>query len=125
MMEQKYLSKDIIGKQVIDANAKIIGTVKDVSFDLAAKDINLIVSTKTGVDVVINVEDITGMDEVTLLSKPVELPAPKPQSASPADVSPSMAATTTTPVEPGFCGVCKYQNEADSNFCIKCGAKLK
>lgn len=125
MMEQKYLSKDIIGKQVIDANAKIIGTVKDVSFDLAAKDINLIVSTKIGVDVVINVKDITGMDEVTLLSKSVELPAPKPQPASPTDVSPPTAATTTTSVEPGFCGVCKYQNEADSNFCIKCGAKLK
>jgi sporulation protein YlmC with PRC-barrel domain len=125
MMDKKYLSKEIIGKQVIDANAKIIGSVKDVSFDLAAKNIQLIVLTNTGVDVVINVEDVTSMDEVTLLSKPVDLPPPKPQPESPADISPPAVEAATSSVEAGFCKVCKFQNEGDSNFCIKCGAKLK
>ena len=106
-MEQKYLSKDIIGKQVIDSNAKIIGTVKDVSFDLAAKNIALIVSTKTGVDVVINADDITGMDEVTLLSKPIELPPSKHQTPSPAKVPQPTKLITPSPAEAGLCRVCK------------------
>jgi sporulation protein YlmC with PRC-barrel domain len=124
-MEQKYLSKDIIGKQVIDVNAKIIGTVKDVSFDLAAKNIHLIVSTKTGVDIVINVEDVTGMDEVTLLSKSVELPPSQQQTESPTEAPQPTPPTPVSPAEAGFCSICKYQNDVDSNFCIKCGAKLK
>jgi sporulation protein YlmC with PRC-barrel domain len=49
-MEKKYLSKDIIGKQVIDSSAAIIGNVKDVSLDITSPNISIVIASKMGAD---------------------------------------------------------------------------
>jgi len=123
-MEKKYLSKDIVGKQVIDSKANIVGNVKDMSFDMSSKDIALIVATKAGGEITINGSNITIIGDVVLLNKTVESLTPTPPTT--VFSVPEKPQTAPQPsATPGLCGSCGYQNDANSNFCIKCGAKLK
>lgn len=131
-MEKKYLSRDrIVGKQVIDSNANVVGSVKDIAIDLDSKSVALSVSTKTGVDVTVGGDNITVVGDVVLLNKPVAVPAPSTLEQVSAPVRPQVplqppaAPTTAPPVTLGLCSVCGYQNDANSKFCIKCGSKLK
>ena len=126
-MDKKYLSRDkIVGKQVIDSNADIVGTVKDIVLDIGSKNVAFAVLTKTGADITIDGESITVVGEVVLLNKPVELQiSPQIEKLSvserpqiiPQDI-PRPPPTT------GLCGACGYQNDVNSKFCIKCGKRL-
>lgn len=127
MMDKKYLSRDkIVGKEVIDSNATLIGSVKDLALDLSSKNIALTILTKTGSDIIVGGDSIIVVGDVILLNKTIELS--KIEKVSPPD-KPQVASQPTpptqpTPSTPGLCSACGYQNDANSKFCIKCGHKL-
>jgi len=122
----------IVGKQVIDANGHILGSVKDIALDLKSKAFSIKVATRSGAEVAVQVEDIAASGDVILLNKPVMVPenldaaqAPAPM-IQPAPASQAPAAVVLAPSQaPGFCLSCGYQNDPSSRFCIKCGTKLK
>ncbi len=135
-MERKFLTKErLVGKQVIDLKAMVVGSVKDLSFDLEAKEIALTLTTKSGGDVTVMSSDITTVGDVILLNKAVDLPTPPEPTPAPSEVKPTP--TPTAPVapapeaptaprrEPGLCLVCNFQNDPFSKFCIKCGTKVQ
>ena len=116
-LKLKRLTKDqVVGKQVIDLEATLIGTVTDLSFDLESNKIDLVVTTKAGTLIDVLRKDIGTVGDVILLNKKVKIPdisvatKPQPQRQS--------------PKTPGLCSACGYQNEASSKFCMKCGSKL-
>jgi sporulation protein YlmC with PRC-barrel domain len=122
-MEKKYLTKEVVGKQVIDSKAIIVGNVKDVSFDMDSKNVDLVVVTKTGADIIVEGNSIIILGDVVLLNKPIELPASKVEEIP--EVEKPQVTTEPSSATTGLCSVCEYQNDVESNFCIKCGAKLK
>jgi sporulation protein YlmC with PRC-barrel domain len=138
-LEKNYLTKDkIIGKQVADTQAMIVGTVKDLSFDIVAKQIALTITTKNGKDINVESEAVNAIGDIVLLNNtiseltkppapprsPVSSTVPKP-STSP---SPEPAKKTASPEKPkstkGQCTACGFQNELTNKFCIKCGSKI-
>jgi sporulation protein YlmC with PRC-barrel domain len=120
-MSKKYLSrKDIVGKQVIDSKAMILGNVKELSFDLETRDIGLTIATKDGKEVNVSSSDMMSIGDVVLLKSTLsEVKTPKivEKAASPPPPPPQ-------PAKPGLCAVCGYQNDKKAKFCIKCGAKM-
>ena len=130
-MEKKYLSRDnIVGKQVIDSSAMIIGNVKDLAFDFEKKEIALAVTTRAGGEITVAGSDVNNVGDIVLLNKKVELPAvpstPTPSVVVPSvAVPPSAAKEAVPPQRTGLCPMCNYQNDVNSRFCIKCGAKLQ
>ncbi|MFH0749026.1 MAG: zinc-ribbon domain-containing protein [Candidatus Bathyarchaeota archaeon] len=122
-MDKKYLSRDkIVGKQVIDSNALIVGTVKDIVLDVGSKNIAFSVVTKTGTDITIDGKSITAVGEVILLSKRIEIPGSPQVETVP--VHEKSEATSQPPPAIGLCNSCGYQNDVNSKFCIKCGQRL-
>ena len=125
-MEKKYLSRDnIVGKQVIDSSAMIIGNVKDLAFDFEKKEIALAVTTRAGGEITVAGSDVNNVGDIVLLNKKVELPAVPSTPTPSVAVPPSAAKEAVPPQRIGLCPMCNYQNEANSRFCIKCGAKLQ
>ena len=67
-MEKKPHSEDdIVGKQVIDSNATVIGNVKEIIFDTSLKTIALNVTVKKGTNITIEYNDIAVIGDVILL----------------------------------------------------------
>ena len=109
----KFLSREkMAGKQVIDAEGMIVGTVKDIAVDIESKEIAFKVATKVGTEIDVVSDDISQVGDVILLKKALELP----------EVSEAAAAATRAP---GLCPSCGYTNDPASKFCIKCGALMK
>ncbi len=122
-MDKKYLTRDkIIGKQVIDAKAMIIGTVRDLAFDLVAKDFSLLVTTQDKDEIKVESDNVIVIGDVILLktaatpSEALETPEAPP--------TPSPPPQPAKPTTPGLCPGCGYQNNTSNKFCIKCGSKL-
>jgi sporulation protein YlmC with PRC-barrel domain len=137
-LEKNYLTKDkIIGKQVADTQAIIVGTVKDLSFDIVAKKIALTITTQDGEDINVESEAVKAIGDIVLLSntiseltKPTAAPQPPTSTSVP---EPSTPTPTASPKEPttqdkptpkGLCASCGFQNEPTNKFCIKCGSKI-
>ncbi len=125
-MEKQYLTREkIIGKQVIDSKAMIMGAVKDLSFDLVARDFSLIITAEAEKEITVDSKNVKVVGDVILLAvaaETFETPAmPTTPEESP---SASPPATPSPPTTPGLCSGCGFQNEASSKFCIKCGSKL-
>jgi len=117
---KKYVpSQRFRGMQVIDVKGSLVGTVKDVGISIGEKDISLIVGTKTGVDVEIPWTNVQSIEDVILLNKSVEIPAPAPMVSQPPPPPPPMAAPPTL-----VCPNCKTANPPHARFCAKCGTKL-
>ena len=134
-MEKKFLSRDkIVGKQVIDENGIISGTVKDITFDLPGGKMSIIIADDKGKETEILSDNVSAVGDVVLLTGS-EKPA-KPVIVAAKPVTPVTTVVPTTPAAPlqpspktssstGLCPNCNYQNEPASHFCIKCGTKLK
>ncbi len=130
-VEKTYLTRDkIIGKQVIDAKGVIMGTVKDLAFDLVARDFSLIVQAEKKKEVTVDSKSVKIVGDVILLAVNAETfetpPTPAPAPSAPAEAAPSVSPPVqpSPPRTPGLCAGCGFQNEANSKFCIKCGSKL-
>ncbi len=113
-MVKKYLSKDkIIGKQVINPKAIIIGSIKELSFDPEKKEVAFSVTTKEGKEIMITGSDIDTVGDVVLLKKKND------QELTTATEK------TAKSTSPGLCQICNFQNDSTAKFCIKCGAKVQ
>ncbi len=127
-MEKKFLSLEkIVGKQVIDGNGKILGTVKDIAFDLPRGKISITVTDEKNKDTEITSDDVSAVGDVILM-KGLEKAEVGDVSKKQPTATTQAAKTSTSlkgPVSPGLCPNCAYQNEVESNFCIKCGTRLK
>lgn len=135
-MEKNYLTKDkIIGKQVADTQAMIVGTVKDLSFDIVAKQIALTITTKSGEEINVESEAVNAVGDIILLNntiseltkptRPSQSPTPLTVSEPPIAESPKETASQDRPKSTkGQCASCGYQNEPTNKFCIKCGSKI-
>jgi len=139
-LEKKFLSREkIVGKQVIDENGNVVGTVKDITFDLPRGKMSIIMVDDKNKETEISSDNVSAVGDVVLLSgsekvsEPVVVAAKTP--VSPTTVPPTTVTSTTssTPSQPsskaasspGLCQNCNFQNETESHFCIKCGTKLK
>jgi sporulation protein YlmC with PRC-barrel domain len=130
-LEKKYLSKDkLVGKQVIDSEAMIVGSVKDMAFDFDAKEIGLTITARNGGEIVVPGSNIGSVGDVIILNKkievssaaPIQAPTMPPQATyTPA---PPPIRETTVATSTGLCKVCGFQNDANAKFCIKCGSRL-
>ena len=138
-MEKNYLTKDkIIGKQVADTQAMIVGTVKDLSYDIVAKQIALTITTENGEDINVESEAVNAIGDIILLSNTIsELTKPKPTTQPPTSSTVPDSPQTPSPEPPkeiasqdkpkptkGQCTSCGFQNEPTNKFCIKCGSKI-
>jgi len=126
IVEKKLLSRDkIVGKQVIDSNGTILGTVKDITFDLAQSKMSITITDEKGKGTEISSDEVSAVGDVVLLKKPrgTEAVAVSPTPTPPTKPAPPPSAKA--PTTPGLCPNCGYQNEAESRFCIKCGTRLK
>jgi sporulation protein YlmC with PRC-barrel domain len=132
-MEATLSRERIVGKQVIDVNGHILGSVKDIALDLKSKEFSLKVTTRSGAEVSVQVEDIAASGDVILLNKPIMVQESSVLTAiSAPTVQPPSAPQVPAPVPPapqtqptGLCPSCGYQNDPGSRFCIKCGTKLR
>jgi len=140
IVEKKLLSRDkIVGKQVIDSNGTILGTVKDITFDLAQSKMSITIADEKGKETEVSSDDVSAVGDVVLLKRPREAEAvgavsprvkgvveaveapPRPSPPTGPAPQPSVKA----PTSPGLCPNCGYQNEPASRFCIKCGTRLR
>jgi sporulation protein YlmC with PRC-barrel domain len=138
-LEKNYLTKDkIIGKQVADTQAKIVGIVKDLSFDIVAKKIAITITNQDGDDINVESEAVKAVGDIILLSdtiseltKPTPAPKPSPSTSVPEPSAPTPTVSTKEPTTQdrpmpakGLCASCGFQNEPTNKFCIKCGSKI-
>ena len=125
-MEKRLLSRDkIVGKQVIDSNGMMLGTIKDIAFDLAQSKMAVTIADEKGKETEVSSDDVSAVGDVVLLKRPREAEAVEvPRRPSPS-TKPAPSPTAKAPTSPGLCPNCGYQNEPASRFCIKCGTGLK
>lgn len=78
-MERRTITKEkIVGMQVIDGEACLIGTVKDVSFAIGEAKIYVIIETKDGGAQEVPWDDIQAAGDFVLLK-----PKPKAEAVTP------------------------------------------
>ena len=109
---------------MIDSSAMIIGSVKDLSFDFERKEIALVITARTGAEIIVVGGDVSNVGDVILLNKKIELPAAPPIPTPSVTVPPSPAKEVAAPPKTGLCPICNFQNDPNAKFCIKCGTKL-
>jgi sporulation protein YlmC with PRC-barrel domain len=134
-LEKNFLSREkIVGKQVIDENGIIAGTVKDITFDLPRGKMSIIMADDKGKETEISSDNVSAVGDVVLLTgseKPAKQIITVAKPTTPATTVPSTTPvpaplpSTKTSSTPGLCSNCNFQNEPESHFCIKCGTKLK
>ncbi len=117
-MSEKAVTRDnLVGMQVIDAEAKLVGTVKDVAFTIGKVGISLIVETKTGNTINIGWDAIQAVGDYIVLQKSAATNAPaftsaSTQTAAQASQSPNMCPTCG--------GELKFIPQYQRNYCYKC-----
>ena len=118
--------EDLIGKQLVSSDAKILGTVSDVLFTSEGKTMLQLDKPATGTSETIGADLISVIGDVILLRSQIpkieQQTPPSPAGPSPQQVSP--------PPFPGagqtrICTRCGYANNLNSKFCIKCGLQLQ
>jgi sporulation protein YlmC with PRC-barrel domain len=104
----KFVSREnIVGKQVIDQKASIIGKVKDVAFSIGGEKIEVTLIVDTGEEqLTVEWSSIKAVGDVVLLNKELEV-KPKPK------------------LEYIACPKCGHQNKKDARYCASCGSPLK
>jgi sporulation protein YlmC with PRC-barrel domain len=126
-MSEKAVTKDnLVGMQVIDAEAKLVGTVKDVAFTIGKIGISLIVETKKGDTVNVGWDVIQAVGDYIVLQKSFGAKA-TPQAAAPAAAaaapSPAPAVAPAAQAQnacPTCGGELKYIPQYQRNYCYKC-----
>jgi len=97
--------KQIFGRNVVDPSGSMIGRVSDVAFENQTKELRLMVETREKSTISIPWSDIQAVEDVVLLSKPIELPRGRPGEVR--------------------CPTCKTKVPENSRFCSVCGARIR
>jgi len=116
-MEKAVPREKLIGMQVIDTRGAIVGSVKDVSITVAKGDISLVLSTKWRTEIEVPWRDVQAVEDVILLSKPIERP-PAPPTV------PAQPQVTQGPSQIS-CPRCNASAPSAAKYCPKCGAKMR
>jgi len=126
--------EELLGKLVIDHNAKIVGKVADLGVSCDGKAVITVQSeTDEGVkEEFIYMDRIAAIGDVILLKPPTEARRPIPvPPVTPAFPGPAPPPATQIPSQPipeservVVCPVCGAKNRPTAKFCIKCGTKL-
>lgn len=119
---------DVVGKQVIDNRALVLGSVRDISFALVGETVELALAVDAGkTDLHVPWTDIQAIGDVVLLEIARDRPTGGPPSSAvtpvPSPVSPVQPSLPPLVIEKS-CLECGYRNPPDAKFCIKCGKKL-
>jgi sporulation protein YlmC with PRC-barrel domain len=98
LQKEKSVTKDkLIGMKVIDANGKLVGTVKDVGFTVGKAGISLSVEDENGETQDFGWDSIQGAADFVVL---------KPVAASAAAVTPTVAAAQPAQSTQPLCPTC-------------------
>ena len=108
MSSKLFVSREnIIGKQVIDQKASVIGKVKDVAFSVGGEKVEVaLIVDAGGEQLTVEWSSVKAVGDVVLLNKELEV-KPKPK------------------LEYATCPKCGYQNKQDARYCASCGSPLK
>ncbi len=98
LQKEKSVTKDkLIGMKVIDANGKLVGTVKDVGFTVGKAGISLSVEDENGESQDFGWDSIQGAADFVVL---------KPVVASAAAATPTVAAAQSSQSAQPLCPTC-------------------
>jgi len=130
-----FRREDIVGKTVIDSEAKMYGKVKDLAF-LVSGEVAFLVEKADGSEEAIPISRVAKIGDFILLkaekpSAPMppttppttpERPAARVAQVPPPSQQPQLA---PQPTQAGVqCSSCGFMNPPDAKFCVKCGAPL-
>jgi sporulation protein YlmC with PRC-barrel domain len=111
-----YKRSDLIGKQIIDTKACVVGIVEDLAFD--EKGGTALVVKKDGEERIIPMEDIKAVGDVILKIAEEEIA-----------VAQAPIRATTPPAQPTealkYCMMCGAANPIDARSCSRCGHKFE
>ncbi|MEM2905698.1 MAG: PRC-barrel domain-containing protein [Candidatus Bathyarchaeia archaeon] len=111
---------DVVGKQVVDNRAFVVGSVRDISFAIVGDIVELGLTVEAGkTEMQIPWTEVQAIGDVVLLKVARE----KPTSTPTAPVQPAQPTLPPLVIEKS-CLECGYRNPPDAKFCIKCGKKL-
>ncbi|MBS7658947.1 MAG: PRC-barrel domain-containing protein [Candidatus Bathyarchaeia archaeon] len=111
-------SKEFEGKQVIDANGTLIGSVKELIISIPDGVVSLLVSMRDGNESKIEWSSIKSIGDVVLLNKEIELQKPSAPTLRPIPTPPPPPLTIE-------CSNCKSKIPAKAKFCPRCGFQVK
>ena len=119
---EKTVTKDaLVGMQVIDAEGRMVGNVKDVAFTVGKVGISLNVETKKGDTRNVSWEEIQAAGDYVILK-----PSPAVEEITAAPVQPAAATqaaakpgTTTTPTCPTCNNPLTYISQYQRWYCYK------
>jgi len=83
---------ELIGKNVYDQEAKLVGTVHDIALKIGEKEITLIVRTPGGTTLEVPWDKVAAVKDIVLLKEKVELPPEALKPAVPAAPTPGAPA---------------------------------
>ena len=109
--------EDLVGKQLVSSDAKILGIVSNVLFTSEGKAMLQLEKPVTGASETIGADLISAIGDVILLRSQTTPVGTAPQQVSP---PPFPGASQTR-----ICTRCGYANNLNSRFCIKCGLQLQ
>jgi len=127
--ERRYVKRgDVVGKQVVDNRALVVGSVRDISFAIVGDSVELALAVDAGkTELQIPWTEVQAIGDVVLLNVPRERPSPPPAPAvvaAPAPPGQAPGAALPPLVIEKSCLECGYRNPPDAKFCIKCGKRL-
>lgn len=133
-MEKKFFNREeLVGKLVIDQEAHIAGTIKDIALTEDGK-MGLLIGVEGAGDKLINLNEIQKIRDVVLLKSevpreraPILETSPKPveiDEESEPIIEPVESAPTPEEPRKNVCSSCGHENRPTSKFCVKCGITL-
>ncbi len=127
MSEIAMTKEKLVGMQVIDSEAKLVGVVKDVTFTIGkAVGITLKVESKTGDSINVAWDVIQAVGDFIILQKrsPVQAAATAVAAAVTSAATPAATPTAPSAQEQRICATCggqlTYIPQYQRNYCYKC-----
>jgi sporulation protein YlmC with PRC-barrel domain len=117
MSEKFYKREDLIGKLVVDQEARVLGEVEDLAIT-ENSEVGISVKSDEGDEKMLKLDRIKKIGDVVLLTS--EKGAEKKPEAKPSKPKPEPEEEEET----NKCPSCGWDNLPGTNFCVKCGSKL-
>jgi sporulation protein YlmC with PRC-barrel domain len=116
MTDKFYKREDLIGKLVVDQDARVLGEVEDLAIT-ENSEVGISVKSEEGEEEMLKLDRIKKIGDVVLLTSEKEADRPK---AKPSVLKPEPEEQEET----NKCPSCGWGNLPGTNFCVKCGSKL-
>jgi sporulation protein YlmC with PRC-barrel domain len=115
MTDKFYKREDLIGKLVVDQEARVLGEVEDLAIT-EDSEVGISIKSEEGEEKMLKLDRIKKIGDVVLLAseKTAEKPEAKPIKPEPEPEE----------EETNQCPSCGWDNLPGTNFCVKCGSKL-